>query len=122
MLGRRLRLLRKERGLTQEELSDQLKLARTTYAGYEQGKREPDNITLDKIADYFEVSTDYLLGRSEDRTKTDYISDSIPENVFYSVIKETEKEYGVNLQDDPEVKEAFRVLVQSLARMKKKQN
>lgn len=59
----RLRELRKARKLTQEEMAEMLEVARTTYANYEQGTREPDNKTLNKLADYFQVSSDYLLGR-----------------------------------------------------------
>lgn len=44
-------------------MAEMLEVARTTYANYEQGTREPDNKTLNKLADYFQVSTDYLLGR-----------------------------------------------------------
>ena len=59
----KLRELRKGRSLTQEDMARILEFARTTYANYEQGTREPDNKTLNKLADYFQVSTDYLLGR-----------------------------------------------------------
>ena len=64
MLSQRLKLLRKETPYTQAEMADKIGVARTTYAMYEQGKREPDNNTLDKIATYFNVSVDYLLGRT----------------------------------------------------------
>ncbi|CAM4411785.1 MULTISPECIES: helix-turn-helix domain-containing protein [Paenibacillus] len=67
MLSERLLELRKERRLTQQEISKSLKMARTTYSGYENGSREPDNETLNKIADFLEVSVDYLLGRTEQR-------------------------------------------------------
>lgn len=66
MIGNRLTNLRKQKKLTQQELSKRLKIARTTYSGYENGSREPDYATLKKIADFFEVSTDYLLGRTDD--------------------------------------------------------
>lgn len=59
----RLKMLRKEQGLTQGNMASILEVARTTYANYEQGTREPDNKTLNKIVDYFNVSADYLLGR-----------------------------------------------------------
>lgn len=59
----KLRALRKEKKLTQGEMADILEVARTTYANYEQGTREPDNKILNKLADYFQVSSDYLLGR-----------------------------------------------------------
>lgn len=63
MNAQKLKILRKEKKVTQSELADILGIARTTYANYEQGTREPDNTTLNKLADFFEVSTDYLLGR-----------------------------------------------------------
>ncbi|WP_445429720.1 helix-turn-helix domain-containing protein [Bacillus atrophaeus] len=61
MLGKRIAALRKEKGLSQYELADRLGFSRGKLANYEQGTREPDYETLIKIADYFEVSTDYLL-------------------------------------------------------------
>lgn len=54
--------LRENKGLTQEEVSKKLNIARATYANYETGKREPNFETLQKIAALFEVSADYLLG------------------------------------------------------------
>jgi len=64
MLGKRLAELRKARKLTQADLSKMLGIHRGTYANYEAGNREPDNETLQKLADFFEVSTDWLLGRT----------------------------------------------------------
>jgi transcriptional regulator with XRE-family HTH domain len=59
----KLKELRKEKGLTQVELSDKLKLGRVNYCRYEQGQIEPDLQTLIKLADYFNVSLDYLCER-----------------------------------------------------------
>ncbi|MCB2356715.1 cobalamin-dependent protein [Clostridium estertheticum] len=61
----RLKKLRIESNLLQRSLAEMLGLAQTTIANYEQGKRFPDEETLQKIADFFNVSLDYLLGRSE---------------------------------------------------------
>lgn len=58
----RLRALREKRGLSQAEASRRLGIVRTTYSNYEAGNRQPDNETLKKIAEFFEVSVDYLLG------------------------------------------------------------
>lgn len=59
----KLRVLREQKGLSQAEVARRLNLNRITYGQYEQGKRHPDYETLIKIADYYNVSIDYLLGR-----------------------------------------------------------
>lgn len=61
----RLKKLRVENNLLQKDLAKILGLAQTTIANYEQGKRFPDEKTLKKAADFFNVSLDYLFGRSE---------------------------------------------------------
>lgn len=60
----RLKQLRAERGLTQKELAAYLKIDRTTYVKYEAGTSEPNFATLTRLAAYFGVTTDYLLGYS----------------------------------------------------------
>lgn len=64
LFGSRLRQLRKEDNLTQKELADKLGLAFSTISMYERGIREPDFETTEAIADYFNVSMDFLLGKS----------------------------------------------------------
>lgn len=59
-----LRKLRKERNVTQKQLARALGVSESTISLYESGKHEPDHATLIKIADYFNVSIDYLLGRT----------------------------------------------------------
>jgi transcriptional regulator with XRE-family HTH domain len=66
MFGERLSLLRKQKKLSQYELANKLGYSRGKIANYEQGQREPDHATLKTIADFFEVSIDYLLGQTED--------------------------------------------------------
>ncbi|MFY0742124.1 helix-turn-helix transcriptional regulator [Solibacillus silvestris] len=63
--GTRLTTLRKQKKLLQADLAKKIGIARATYGAYEQGTRQPDFDTLEKIADFFEVSTDYLLGRTD---------------------------------------------------------
>lgn len=65
MLGDKLIFLRKSRGWTQEEISKKIGVHRGTYSNYETNKREPDYKTLKKLADIYEVTTDYLLGREK---------------------------------------------------------
>jgi len=70
LYSERLKELRKNKKLTQKEVAEKIGVARTTYAMYEQNRREPDNETFQKIADFFNVTTDYLLGRTDDPTMT----------------------------------------------------
>lgn len=60
-----LQQLRKKTRLTQDQLADAIGVQCRTYGSWERGEREPDFVTLCKIADYFGVSTDYLLGRTD---------------------------------------------------------
>lgn len=61
----RIAELRKKANITQEKFSSIIGVGRSTLAMYETNKSEPDFTVLQKIADYFDVSTDYLLGREE---------------------------------------------------------
>lgn len=58
--------LRKAKKITQTELAKQLGIHQVTYNGYEQEKREPSIDVLCKIADFYNVSLDYLIGRYRD--------------------------------------------------------
>lgn len=59
--------LRKELNKTQEEIADILDVSRTTYGKWEKGTHRPDTDMLVKLAEYFNVSADYLLGISDER-------------------------------------------------------
>lgn len=67
MLPQRLRELRTEKKLTQDQMAEKLGITRPAYTAYELGKRQPDYEGLTKIARIFDVSTDYLLGNSDKR-------------------------------------------------------
>lgn len=61
----RLRFLREKANLSREELARQLNITYWALSKYESGKRQPDLTTLVKIADFFKVSTDWLLCRTD---------------------------------------------------------
>lgn len=63
----RLIKLRKELNLTQEELAQKIGYTRTAISAWEIGRNEPSNADTIKLAEYFSVSTDYLLGKSDIR-------------------------------------------------------
>lgn len=61
----RLKELRKKKGISQLRLATDLNTTQNTISRYETGEREPGVDELIKIADYFNVSVDYLIGRTE---------------------------------------------------------
>lgn len=60
--------LRKEKGVRQIDVANILEVSKQCYSNYEKGFREPDFASLQKLAEYFEVSVDYILGISDTRT------------------------------------------------------
>lgn len=97
----RLTSLRKDRKLLQADVANKVGIARATYGAYEQGSRQPDFDTLEKLADFFGVSLDYLLGRTNTPVLTSIEKDEAafqafandPElNVFYRELPESDEE------------------------------
>lgn len=67
MLGNRIKLLREELGLKQDELAQKLSVSASAIGMYERNLREPNNDLILRFADFFGVSVDYLLGKTEER-------------------------------------------------------
>ena len=68
MIGFRLKLFRRMRGITQQDLSDRIGISRSAYAAYELNRTEPDIKTIIKLADFYDISVDILL----DHNKTNH--------------------------------------------------
>ena len=64
----RLKKLREEKSLTHKDIAVFLGVNYNTVGNYERGTRQPDLETTNKIADYFDVSVDYLIGRTNERS------------------------------------------------------
>ena len=64
----KLRELREEKGISQLKLAMDLNMNQNSISRYENEQREADYNTLIRFADYFDVSIDYLLGRTENKT------------------------------------------------------
>jgi len=64
-MSQRLKTLRKESGLSQLQVAEKLYVTRSAYANYEQGTRQPSTDIIIKLAELYNVSTDYLLGVSQ---------------------------------------------------------
>ncbi|MCK8827703.1 helix-turn-helix transcriptional regulator [Natroniella acetigena] len=95
----RLKKLRKENKLYQKDLANRLNVGRTTIANYEQGSRFPDKNMLNNLADFFNVSVDYLLGRTDQRQPIGQTT-------------EAEEKIKQALTDDPELLEFFDEMTQ----------
>jgi len=87
MFGHKLASLRKDHNLTQKDLADVLKCSPSRIGMYEQGRRSPDLETLEALADYFKVTTDLLVGRTE--------------SIAVPIIKESNEIYKSNTLIDP---------------------
>lgn len=68
MFSIRLKQLREEKGYSQAVLARKLGVGQSTVGMWENGKNKPHNSYLTMLSEIFGVSTDYLLGRSDDRT------------------------------------------------------
>ena len=69
-LGERIAALREDSDLTQSELGKEVHISRSAIAGYESGSTQPSYPVLLEIADFFDVSLDYLFGRTKLRCST----------------------------------------------------
>ena len=121
----RLKLLRSERGITQEDLSQALDMPASTIRRYESSDEGmPKHERIQMIADYFGCTVDYLLERTDERfasnkKESEY---SLSESVISQIIKDTEAEHNVTLRDDPLVEKMVREVLRTLAQMKKRED
>ena len=108
MFGKRIKELREDKDLTQKEFSNILGISYRTLQSYESEAREPNITMLNNMADFFGVSTDYILGRT--KRPTEAISKQIIDNDVYEfnydinkfpkgISKEEAKELLKKLQD-----------------------
>ena len=83
-LADNLKISRHKAGLTQEQVANKLGLSIGTISGYERGYRKPDPDTLNNLADLYNVTTDYLLGREPrgqmmlQEARFPYLADDLP--------------------------------------------
>lgn len=75
MFDKIIKNLRENNSLSQKELGDVLKISASTIGMWEQNRRNPDKDMLIKIADYFDVTVDYLLGRTNNKNSNVYTTE-----------------------------------------------
>jgi transcriptional regulator with XRE-family HTH domain len=108
MFGSRLRYLRKSNHWTFDYVAKQLGIGRSTYAGYETEFRKPSLETLTNLAKLYHVSTDYILGLSDDPKPK-----AVESNVYEYFKKNSLNWKGVPLSEDElkPIKELLEVIV-----------
>lgn len=94
--------LRTSSKLTQAEMAEKLGISRSTIGMYETGAREPDFETLEKIADFFNVDIDYLLGRTK---KTALL----PETIGHYYLNDETRAIAQEAFENPELRTLFKV-------------
>lgn len=103
----RVRELREARGMQQKELAIDLHVSQPTISDWESGRKVPSARSMQKIADYFGVSLDYLLGRNDEKEKLPAQSEELSEkdkrliDWFRSLPPEKQKAILI-AQDGPE--------------------
>lgn len=92
-----LAMFRSQRGYTQAQIAEKLKISRSTYANYESGNRSPDLEMLERIGDVLNCSLDELFGRSSNRYDSAY-SNSSMSTASVNVVCEEKHPYHVNME------------------------
>ena len=78
----KLKELRAERGCSQKVVADFIGCSTVVYSRYETGAREPSSDTLSKLASFYNVTVDYLLGREEAQEKKPYVADDLDKELI----------------------------------------
>lgn len=99
MLPQRLKELRTEAGLTQKEIAEQIDVGQNSYSNWENGNRKPTAEITSKLANFFNVSADYLLGKT-DLKKSDEIDLSDFELLYRKTSTSLSDEEKVQLESD----------------------
>ncbi len=92
----RLKELRSQKRITQEKLAERFFITKSAISKYENGVNTPENKLLQDMADFFDVSVDYLLGRTDDKK---IISQYASKRDKAKEILEVLKKVGVNLEN-----------------------
>lgn len=95
-LGKRLKKAREDKNLTQTKVSKDTNINNKTLSGYERGISEPDLETIKKLAKYYDVSLDYLLGNSDIKNSTNEYD-----------LSQEELEILEQIKSDPEISILF---------------
>lgn len=110
-IGTKIQTLRKQRGLSQEQLAETLGVSRQAVSKWEAGQSVPDIDKIVLICDYFGVTTDYIL-RNEELPKTEQEHESQPDNLAQNKYDISENE--VNTENEEKKKKSALLLAAAI--------
>jgi len=113
-LSTRLKALRKEKGLTLEQVAKDFDTTAITISRYENGIRSPKGETLNALADYFDVSIDYLFARTNERNSLSEKGKADVKKALDEVLVSFESNEGLMFDGEPMDKHEFDSFLQSL--------
>lgn len=108
MFSERLSKLRAEHKKIHQQMADMLGITRQAYGNYENGSREPDFNTLEKLADYFGVSVDFLLGKTDDPTPADQLTSQLTKAAEAAKFAKSSREQTSTYDIDPGINVFFK--------------
>lgn len=109
-LQERLKTLRNNNKLTQRQLAKKLNISPSTVALYETGDRNPDMTMLKRIADFFNVSVDYLLGQTNIPEQYKEKTTNLPENITPDMVELLEKISSLSEESKKDLEEYIKLL------------
>lgn len=119
MLSQRLKQLRDVKKITQKNLARALSVGLSTVAMWETGDRHPDHEMLVKIADFFGVSVDYLLGRDYTEVQVDISPEHVKsmadaELLINEVMRSLNQALADNILTEEQVKQSLEIFRQAV--------
>lgn len=113
VFSQRLKQLRKKSNMLQKDVANKLGITESAYGYYEQGRREPSNETLKQLANIFGVTTDYLLGITDDPILTEKDEKDIAKRME-NLKQDLSTSDGLSFHGEPLSEEAIESLLEAI--------
>lgn len=113
----RIKKLRKEKGVTLQQLANEIEVTKSTLSRYENGRREPKSHIVQKLASYFNCSTDYILANTDERHTAESIKKQYEdENVD---VEELFERFNVQLNGQDLDEKEWKAVIETLRNLRK---
>lgn len=105
-----IKILRTEKNLSQEELAKQIHVTQTMISQLEKGKKQPSREVAESLADFFEVTLDYLLGRTAERNNSYFANNISGSNLVQGSGSVSISDIETTTKEEAELLRIFRAL------------